>query len=112
MFMRVDLAAWSLLLIALGIGYLICLKAGKEGGKLFKYGGYVIGVIILVASLLLAACDLGARLSRRRALPRRIERATTRPKTMPSVETPSAPRLPRRAVGVTEPEETAPKTGE
>ena len=104
MFMRVELGAWVLLLIAIGIGYFVCLKASKEGTKLFKYGGYVIGIIILAMSLIFTVSGLVSRIrQRRRAMPRR---RTTRPVTRPTAR-PEIPRLPRRTVGVTEPEKAA-----
>ena len=100
MFMRAEFGSWVLLLIAIGIGYFVCLKASKEGTKLFKYGGYVIGIIILATSLIFAFGGLVSRIrQRRRVMPRR---RTTRPVTRPTAR-PEIPRLPRRAVGVTEP---------
>ena len=96
--MRVDLGGWALLLIAMAIAYFVCLKASKEGTKLFQYGGYAIGVIILVISLILAISDVGSRISRRRrTAPRRsaVTRPTTRPRTQ-------APQIPKRAVTVPE----------
>lgn len=104
MFLRVDLGAWALLLIAMGIGYFVCLKASKEGTKLFKYGGYVIGVIILIGGLILAIGDMSVRMRRQRTVPKRPStgRATTVPKTGPTIKRSEQPALPRRSVGVTE----------
>jgi len=112
MFTRIDLGAWALLLIAIGMGYFVLLKASKEGAKLFKYGGYVIGIIILLASLIFALSDIGNRIIRRRDILRRTRRMTTPPTTIPKVEIPKLPILPRKAIGVTEPETAVPKTGE
>jgi hypothetical protein len=111
MFTRIDLGAWALLLIAMGIGYFVLLKASKEGSKLFRYGGYIMGIIILVVSLSLAVSDVGVRISRR-AMSGRTRRITTRPTTIPQVEIPRLPLLPRKAVGVTEPQTVMPKAGE
>ena len=93
MFLRMDMGAWALILIAMGIAYFVCLKASKEGTKLFQYGGYVIGVLILVVSLIMAVGNLVTRARRRRPTTRRTTTRTTRPTTTPT--------LPRRA---TEPE--------
>jgi hypothetical protein len=43
----------SMVLISMGIGYLVCVKAEKEQGFL-KQLGYWIGSIIIVVSILLA----------------------------------------------------------
>ena len=105
---RADLGAWGLLLIAIALAYFVCLKASKEGTKLFQYSGYAIGVIILVISLMLAVGDVVTRVRRRRMIPARSTRTTTRPRPItirptatPRVRTPELPRLPREAVGVT-----------
>ena len=79
------LAGWALLSVALGIGYLVCLKANKEESKLFRYTGYVIGIIILITSLALAISDFTSR--RARQVPRRD---TTTPRTQRR----EAPKLP------------------
>lgn len=98
MAIRADLGAWALLLIAMAIAYFVCLKASKEGSKIFQYGGYAIGVIILAISLILAVADVGNRIARRRRAPaRRTRRTITRPTTAPKI-----PQLPRKAVGITE----------
>lgn len=110
--MRIDMEAWAVLLIALGIGYLICLKASKEGLKLFKYGGYVIGIIILGISLILAVSDLGARISRQRAISRRTRRTSTRPTAGERTRPSEVPELPRRIIERTEPRETPPPPAE
>ena len=102
--MRIDLGGWALLLIAVAIAYFICLKASKEGTKLFKYGGYAIGVIILVISLILAISDVGARLRRRRVTPTRTRR-TTRSLTVPEV-----PQLPSKTISVIEAEKAGSST--
>lgn len=94
--MRVDLGGWGLLLIAMAIAYFVCLKASKEGTKLFQYGGYAIGIIILAISLILAISDVGSRIGRQRAMSRR--RKTIRPPTMPRMEPPEMPKIPRRTV--------------
>ena len=92
---RADLGAWALLLIAMAIGYFVCLKASKEGTKLFQYGGYAIGVIILAISLILAITDAGSRIARRRRrTPQRTRTTTTRPATRPRVVRPAIPQLP------------------
>ena len=93
---RVDLAATALILIALGIGYIICLKASKEGSKIFLYGGYVIGGIILVLALMLTLGDVVNRIKR--------IGATSRRRTTRTITAPQLPTLPRRAVGITQPE--------
>lgn len=89
-------------MIAIALAYFVCLKASKEGTKLFKNGGYIIGVIILVVSLILAISDLGNRIRRRRTMSRRTRRTTTRPTTIPRVTPPERPTLPRKAIGVIE----------
>lgn len=86
MLMRVDLGGWALLLIAIGIAYFVCLKASKEGTKLFKYGGYTIGIIILAISLLMAIGDVTNRIKRRKAMAGR-RRTTTQPATTPRIRT-------------------------
>ncbi|MBL7072125.1 MAG: hypothetical protein ISS26_08190 [Candidatus Omnitrophica bacterium] len=98
--MRLDIGAWSLLLIAIGIGYLVCLKASKEGTKLFKNAGYAIGIIILVAGMVLVVCDLGTRITRsRRTAQRRTQTRSARPVPMVDRE-----RLMRRGAGLPVPE--------
>ena len=77
---RVDLTGWALVLIAMAIAYFVCLKASKEGSKVFQYGGYAIGVIILVISLILAIGDI-ARMRPRRIPPRRSGISPTIPRT-------------------------------
>ena len=99
---RADLGAWGLLLIAVALAYFVCLKASKEGTKLFQYGGYAIGVIILAISLMLAMGDVVTRIKRGMRMARRPVTRTTRPTTTPRVRVPETPRLPREAVGVTE----------
>lgn len=64
--MKIDLQAWSILLIALGVGYFVCLKASKETGKLFRRGGCIIGVVILALCVIMALSDLGSRIARYR----------------------------------------------
>ena len=110
MLTRIDLAAWAFLLIAIGMGYLICLKASKESAKLFKYGGYVIGILIVVVSLALMLYDLGSRVRRQKTLPRYDRKMPSIPIREPRVNIPEVPKLPRKAVGVTEQETTVPKT--
>ena len=106
MVMRIDLAGWALLLIAMAVGYLICLRASKEGSKLFKNSGYAIGIIILAASLILAICNMWSSSKRRQAVaPRRTDRTMTRPATR--TKRPERPIFPRKAVGVTEKSKTA-----
>ena len=68
--MRIDLQAWSILLIALGVGYFVCLKASKETGKLFRRGGCIIGVVILALCVIMALSDLGSRIARYRRVTR------------------------------------------
>jgi hypothetical protein len=103
MFARTELAAWALLLIAMGIAYFVCLKASKEGTKLFQLGGYIIGGIILGLSLIFAVSGLISSISRWARRPRRRTTRTTRPTTRTRTRTPEIPQLPRRPVGVTEP---------
>ena len=92
---RADLGAWALLLIAMAIAYFVCLKASKEGTKLFRIGGYTIGIIILAISLVLALGDIGSRIARRRRVaPRRTRRTTTRPKTPTLPRRPTIPVIP------------------
>ncbi|MEA3306112.1 MAG: hypothetical protein U9R52_04785 [Candidatus Omnitrophota bacterium] len=88
--MRVDLGAWALLLIAMAIAYFVCLKASKEGAKLFKYGGYAIGIIMLVISLILAITDVGSRMARRRRPVARKKPAAAR----------TAPKISRRTAEI------------
>ncbi len=93
---RADLGAWALLLIAMAVGYFVCLKASKEGTKLFQYGGYAIGVIILAISLILAITDAGSRIARRqRRMSQRIRRTTPRPTTKPREVRTAIPQLPK-----------------
>jgi hypothetical protein len=49
---KLYLGNLALLLIALGTGYLVCLKANKEDKNL-KVLGYIIGIFIIVTSILL-----------------------------------------------------------
>ncbi len=96
---RADLGAWALLLIAMAIAYFVCLKASKEGTKLFQYGGYAIGIIILAISLILAVSDVGSRIARRRrTAPRRSTRTAPRPTRTPRVIRPQAPKVPTPTV--------------
>ena len=93
--MRIDLGGWALLLIAVAIAYFVCLKASKEGTKLFQYGGYAIGVIILAISLILAISDIGTRIARRRRVaPRRPATQATRPTTRTRAQTQVIPKVP------------------
>jgi hypothetical protein len=93
--MRLDLGGWALLLIAMAIAYFVCLKADKEGTRLFKYGGYAIGVIILVISLILAISDVKTRFRRRRVAPRTSTRsAPSRPTIRPRMQPPAIPKTP------------------
>jgi hypothetical protein len=94
---RADLGAWGLRLIAVALAYLVCLKASKEGTKLFQYGGYAIGVIILAISLMLAMGDVITRIKRNRRITRRPVTRTTRPTTTPRVRTQELPRVPSGA---------------
>lgn len=110
--MRIDMEAWALLLIALGVGYLICLKASKEGVRLFKYGGYVIGVVILGISLILAVSDLGRRISHQRAISRRTRRTSTRSTVGERTRPSEIPELPQRIIERTAPGETSPPPAE
>ena len=75
-----NLAAWALLLIAVAIAYFVCLKASKEASRLFRIGGYTIGIIILAVSLILAISNVAGRRGRR-IFPRRTQQrpATSRP---------------------------------
>ena len=54
MYSGINFDGWGLLLLAMGVGYLICLKASKENTKLFQYAGYVIGMIMIVSSFILS----------------------------------------------------------
>jgi len=85
-----PLAGWALLSFSIGIGYLICLKASKEGSKLFKYGGYVIGILMLVISLALLAEDHSRRRGRRtpprRSGPSSRKQRQQTPKLPPELE--------------------------
>ena len=96
--MRVDLVGWSLLLIALAMGYSVCIKAGRAENKALKMIGYIIGVIILVVSLALALSDLGARVRFRKGAmvgPQRPAGVPTRPFTAPNI--PTIPKAPKSA---------------
>jgi len=93
--MRVDLVGWALLMIALAMGYSVFIKTGKTDNKNLKMLGYVIGVIILAAVLILAISDLGSRIRMRRGVmtgPRR----TAMP-ARPNINIPAIPRAPKIA---------------
>ena len=119
---RIDLIGWALLLIAIATAYIVCLKASKEESRLFKYGGYAVGIFILVVSLILAISNLVSHAGRGRVPALRRAGALTRPTIAPGTKAPDAgtlkperteaPTLPRRTIGIVEPEQTAPKTGE
>ncbi len=47
----------AMFLISLGVGYLVCVKADAQKGLLKKLG-YLLGAIIIAASLLIPACIL------------------------------------------------------
>lgn len=95
--MRVDLVGWSLLMIALAMGFSVLHKAGKETNRILKMAGYVIGAIVLITSLVLAVSDLSARAKMGRGGvtgPRRTTTAPTRPATAPKINVPTIPKVP------------------
>ena len=99
--MRVDLVGWSLLLIALAMGYSVLIKAGKTDNKNLKMLGYVIGIIVLAACLVLVLSDLGSRIRLRRGAmvgPRRTTGTPARPFTAPNINMPAIPRAPKSAI--------------
>ena len=96
--MRVDLVGWSLLLISLAMGYSVLIKTGKTDNKNLKMLGYVIGVIILAAVLVLAIYDLGSRTRMRRGAvsgPLQRGAAGMNMPTRPNANLPALPRAPR-----------------
>ena len=94
---RADLAGWALLLIAMAVAYFVCLKASKEGSKVFQIGGYAIGILILAISLVLVLNNLIGNRARRRATPSRSPKVTgTRVPTR--ITTPSTRKLPQKVV--------------
>ena len=92
--MRIDLVGWSLLLIALAMGYSACVKANKETNQILKIAGYVIGIIILAASLLLALGEASTNMRRKNMMPRRGA-DLTRPTMLPRENMPNLPAFPR-----------------
>lgn len=97
--LRIDLTGWALLMIAMAVGYLICLKASKESTKLYKLSGVVIGLIIIITSLALVVTTIinnvktgSARARTRRAASTRMA-PTVRPR-LPQV--PSGRNVPTR----------------
>lgn len=58
----------AMLLISLGIGYLVCVKAEGQKGFL-KQLGYWIGSIIITVSILAALCGLYGRMGKRMHFP-------------------------------------------
>ncbi|MDD5450047.1 MAG: hypothetical protein PHO42_05570 [Candidatus Omnitrophica bacterium] len=98
MFLYGDLAAWALIFIAIAMAYFVLSSAAKEGNKLFKLGGYVIGLFILVLSLILMVTNLTSRMRRQEIMQNRMgSTAAPRPFMTPNTRTPV---LPRRTVGV------------
>lgn len=106
MFVYGDLTAWALIFIAIAMAYFVCLKASKEGSKLFKYGGYIIGLLILVLSLVLGVTNLVSRIRRQGLMQPRIGRTPARSVITPRVKTPV---VPRKVVGITEKKQTIPQ---
>ncbi len=51
---------FSLLLIGLGVGYIVCIFAKKQDGFL-KSLGYLLGTVILISSMILLICNIAIR---------------------------------------------------
>ena len=99
---RVDLVGWSLVLIALAMGYSVCVKASRADNRTIKMIGYIIGIIVIAASLVLALSDLGTRIRTRRGTPmlpgRPAAGIPTRPFNAPNVNMPTMPRAPKAVI--------------
>ena len=96
--MRVDLVGWALLLIALAMGYSVLIKTGKTDNKNLKMLGYIIGVIILAAVLILAIFDLGLRIRMKRGMttnPMQRRADNMNIPARPNFNIPAIPRAPK-----------------
>ena len=95
MLMRVDLLGWSVLLIALAMGYLVCVKANKQENNVLKLAGYIIGIIVVLVSVILALSNLKDTMTRRPAATTRPRTgAVTRPPAIPRENLPKVPTIP------------------
>ncbi|MBN1871816.1 MAG: hypothetical protein JW800_04505 [Candidatus Omnitrophica bacterium] len=122
MYSGINYGGWGLLLLAMGVGYLICLKAAKENTKLFQYAGYVIGVVMITLSFVLSLFNIGDTVASIKMTVRRARRTTLRSSRnatpqqkrdttipQPATDLDTKLGLPRKAIGISG-ERTEPNT--
>jgi len=100
MYAGINYGGWGLLLLSLGIGYIICVKASKDNATLYKYGGYAIGIIMIAFSIMLSIFNLMDTVTTIQKAIKRSQRSTMRSTTRPARERPKNTAAEKNATGL------------